>query len=161
MMLPPFNRKEDKKLVTDVMGRNLTIALFKETNDGRTDIKPIWSIKDWKEVYMDLADPTEYTTAIYLLGDWDHWVQIAEKSQVRAYVAEWRKELIIKLRSLAISYLKKQASGDKGTAAAKWLAENGYILDKKTKTKVEKEQDNRYNDVMSDVKRLKVLNAVK
>lgn len=156
-MLDPFDRVKNKHLVVDKMGRNLTIALFKETNDGRTDIQPLWSIKDWKEVYLNLSDPTEYSTAIYLIGDWDHWTNIAEKSQVRAYVQEWRKELIVKLRSEAIGYLRKQAKSEKGTAAARWLAENGYILDQKTKKKVTEESDQMFKDIVEHAARLKVV----
>lgn len=156
-MLEKFDRKKNKHLVVDSMGRNMTIGLFKETNDGRTDYKPLWSIKEWKEVYMDLSDPTEYSPAMYLLGDWDHWVQIADKSQARPYFAEWRKELVIKLRSEAIASLRKQAKGDKGTAAAKWLAENGYILDSKIKKKVVEESEQMYKDVLEHATRLKAV----
>jgi len=156
-MLKSFNRKEEKHRVQDSMGRNLTIALFKETNDGRTDYEPLWSIKDWKEVYMHLSDPTEYAPAMYLIGDWDHWIQIADKSQARPYFAEWRKELIVKLRSEAIQQLRVQASGPKGTAAARWLAENGFILDSKTKASIKKEQEDLYKDVLENATRLKVL----
>ncbi len=155
-MIDPFDRKKNRNLVQDSMGRNMTISLFKETNDGRTDYKPLWSIKDWKEVYLHLSDPTEYAAAMYLIGDWDHWIQIAEKSQARPYFAEWRKELVIKLRSEAISHLRRQASSDKGTAAARWLAENGYILDSKTKKKVAEETDQNMRDILEDAKRLKV-----
>lgn len=156
-MLTPFDRKKNRAQVQDSMGRNLTIALFKETNDGRTEYQPLWSIKDWKEVYLYLSDPTEYAPAIYLLGDWDHWVQIAEKSQVRPYIAEWRKEVIVKLRSEAIAALKVQACGPKGTAAARWLAENGYILDSKAKAAIAKEQEASLKDVLENATRLKVL----
>lgn len=156
-MLKPFDRKTNKALVQDSMGRNLTIALFKETNDGRTDYKPVWSIKEWKEVYLDLSDPTEYAPAMYLIGDWDHWVQIADKSQARPFFAEWRKELIVKLRSEAILALRKQAASPKGTAAARWLAENGYILDSKTKKQIEQDTDKMFKDVLENASRLKVV----
>ena len=156
-MLSPFDRINNKSMVQDSLGRNLTIALFKETNDGRTDYKPLWSVKEWKEVYLFLSDPTEYAPAQYLIGDWDHWVQIAEKSQVRPYIAEWRKELIVKLRSEAILALRKQAQSDKGTAAARWLAENGYILDTKTKKQVEQETDKIFKEVLDNATRLKVV----
>jgi hypothetical protein len=152
-MLEAFDRKKDLAKVRDSMGRNLTISLFKETNDGRTEYKPLWSIKDWKEVYLDLADPTEYAPAIYLIGDWDHWIKIAENSQARPYFAEWRKELVIKLRSEAIKALRRQAVSDKGTAAAKWLAENGFILDNKTKKKITEESEQMYKDVLANAER--------
>lgn len=126
-MISSFDRKKDKHLVQDNLGRNLTIALFKETNDGRAEYKPIWSLADWKEVYMDFADPTEYKAAIYLIGDWKHWTQLAEGSGVSPYIKEWRNELAIKLKAEGIEQLRKQAKSDKGTAAARWLAEQGFI----------------------------------
>jgi hypothetical protein len=142
-MLNPFDRKKNKFLVVDSQGRGLTIALFHETNDGRTDIKPIWSLKDWKEVYLELCDPTEWEPAIYLIGDWNHWKKIADGSAVAPIIAEWRKELKIKLKSMAIKELKMQAIGPKGTAAAKWLAEHGYEGKKK---KEEKEERDSYEE---------------
>jgi len=127
----------------DSQGRSLTIALFKETNDGRTDIKPTWSLTDWKEVYLELCDPTEWEPAMYLLGSWAHWKKIADNSAVAPFIAEWRKELKIKLKSVAINQIKQQAAGPKGTAAAKWLAENGY---EESKKKVKGEDRNSYEE---------------
>ena len=155
-MLEPFDRKKSKALVTDSLGRNLTISLFKETNDGRTELKPVWSIKDWKEVYLHLSDPTEYAPAMYLIGDWDHWQLIANKSQARVYFVEWRKELVVKMRSEAIKAIQKQAQSDKGTTAAKWLAENGFILDNKAKKEVERETDEMFKSILKNANLLKI-----
>ncbi len=142
-MIEKFDRNKYKSLVTDVMGRNLTIALFHETNDGRTEIKPVWKLSDWKEAYLEIGDPTDYAAAMHLIGDWNHWQQIAEKSQIAAAIKVWRKELSIKLRSEAIQYLKEQAKSPKGTTAAKWLAENGFEgkLPKVSKTQQRVEEE--------------------
>jgi hypothetical protein len=150
-----FNRKENKALVTDSQGRNLTIALFKETNDGRTTIQPIWSLKDWKEVYMEMKDPTEYEPAIYLIGDWLHWKQIADKSAASIFIKEWREELKVALRSEGIAQLRKQAKGDKGTTAAKWLAENGFSP---KEPRAKKMEDDSLDELIRDgAKRLEIV----
>lgn len=155
-MLSPFDRKKLKDVVVDSMGRNLTIALFHETNDGRTDIQPVWFLKDWKEVYMELLDPTEWEPAMYLIGDWNHWEQLAERSAVSPFIQQWRKELKIKIRSVAIASLKKQADSPKGTAAAKWLAE--HQDETKTTKRQAKQQDIASHEekmVLEDARRLK------
>lgn len=158
-MLEKFDREKNGKRVIDSLGRGLTVSMFHETNDERTEYKPIWYLKDWKEVYLHLSDPTEYAPAMYLIGSWEHWQRIADRSQVRAHITEWRKELIVKIRSDAVRSLQKQAMGDKGTTAAKWLAENGFILDSKTKREVERETDAMFKDVVENATRLKVVNS--
>jgi hypothetical protein len=155
-MLSRFDRKLNKHLVTDSLGKGLTIALFHETNDGRTDIKSIWSLKDWKEVYLDLLDPTEYEPAMYLLGDWLHWKRIADASACAPFIAQWREELKVKMKSLAIAELRKQAKGKMGTAAAKWLVEHTGE-DKKSKKQRQTEDFASFEEklVLANAERLK------
>lgn len=154
-MLSPFDRKKLKDVVTDSMGKGLTIALFHETNDGRTDISPVWYLKDWKEVYMELADPTEYEPAMYLIGDWNHWKRIANDSACSIFIAQWRDELKVKLKSMAIAHLKAQAATPGGTAAAKWLA---LHQDETKKTKRQEKQqsivDFEEKMILDDARRL-------
>jgi hypothetical protein len=155
-LISKFDRKKDKSLVVDSMGRNLTIALFYETNDGRTDIKPVWKLSDWKEAYLEIGDPTEYQAAIYLIGDWNHWKQLAEKSAVSVYIQDWRKELAVKLRSEAIAELVEQSKSPKGTTAAKWLAENGFEGKLPKVTKAQQIVEESYSDIREHSKRLGV-----
>lgn len=151
-MLSPFDRKKLKDVVTDSMGKGLTIALFHETNDGRTEYKPVWYLKDWKEVYMHLCDPTEYEPAMYLIGDWNHWKRIADNSACAPFIAMWREELKVKIKSIAFAHLKKQAAGKMGTAAAKWIAEHGA---EQKKSKKQRQSE----DVASFEERLVLENA--
>ena len=148
--------KPDRSLLVDGQGKNLTIALFKETNDGRSSIEPRFSLNSWKAIYMELADPTEYKAAMALTGDWLHWEQICRSWVIKPIIEQWRDELAVKLRSEAIEALKLQAMSDKGTAAAKWLAEKGFIEDKK-KRKNDHPEDITEREIMENAKRLKVV----
>lgn len=110
----------------DSSNKNMTIALFKETNDGRSAHPWIWTMKEWKEVYLDYSDPTEYLPAMHLIGDWNHWKAIVKSWGCNPFITEWREEVKIKLKAEAIANLIKIAKTEKGTAAARWLAEKGF-----------------------------------
>lgn len=155
-MLAKFDRRKNLSLVQDKMKRNLTVALFEETEDGRTDIKPLWSLKDWKEVYLDLKDPTEYLPAIHLIGDWDHWNVLVRSYAVGPYILSWREELKVKLRALAIANIVKQAQDPRGTAAAKWLAENGFEAKLPKASKTQKLIEETSSDIVEHSKRMGV-----
>ncbi len=106
---------------------------------------------------MDVADPTEYEAAMALTGDWQHWEQICNSWTLKPIIEQWRLELAVKLRSMAIEALKKQAKSDKGTAAAKWLAENGFMEGKKKKKDEHPQGNTEERDIMENAKRLKVV----
>jgi hypothetical protein len=46
---------------------------------------------------------------------------------IKPHVDKWQAELEIKLRSEAIQQMKLHAKQPGGTAAAKWLADKGYV----------------------------------
>lgn len=95
--------------------------------DPERSIKPIFSLAQWREVYVDIADPTDYKAALHLIGDWEHWRWLLKQSAgFAAAVHEWREEVATKIASEAISDLKVQAKKPTGIGAAKWLAENGW-----------------------------------
>lgn len=154
-MLPKFDRKKDKAIVTDKMGRNATIALFHETADGRSDIKSIWSVHEWKEVFLHVADPTEYEAAMWLIGDWKHWKLICASWALKPYMDQWREELKVKLRSMAIANIKKQAAQKGGTTAAKWLIDTAGEgkLPKKVSAKL-KEAEQEHDEILKHAKRM-------
>lgn len=158
-MLPEFDRKKNLKLVQDTSGKNLTIALFKETNDGRSAHKYVWTMKEWKEVYLHYSDPTEYLPAIHLIGDWNHWKMITKSWGCEPFIKEWREEVKIKLRAEAIAHLREQAASPKGTAAARWLAEQGF--EGKLPKKASKEIDEPSSDLLEHSTRMGIVHAVK
>lgn len=124
-----FDYIKFKPLVTDTTGRRLTLGLFKELSN---EPSAPFSIHDWHATYVRVSDPTDYKAAMELIGNWDHWLMLCECKGFAEHLAAWRKEVDVKLRSEAIDELKKQSRSDKGTAAAKWLAEEGSRATKRT-----------------------------
>ena len=114
-----FDWEANKSLVTDSTGRRLTIGLFKELSDNPS---APFSIADWRRIYVEIADPTDYKAAHVLIGQWEHWTMLTECKAFATELAKWRAEVEVKLRSEAIAELRKQAKTEKGTAAAKYLA---------------------------------------
>lgn len=108
----------------DAQGRLLACGLFKETAKAPKYVK--WSVDDWKKVYLELSDVTEYLPAMALVGDWTVWSRIRNEERLKPYFDMWREEVETKLKMHAIENLKKLAETPAGTAAAKWLAEGQY-----------------------------------
>jgi hypothetical protein len=126
-----YDYEANKSKLLDSTGRRITSGLFHELNDS--GVTPVFYLKDWKKVYVDIADPTEYETAMELIGDWDHWKILRSNPIVAAHFDEWAKEVETKVRSKAIKQMMIQSKTDKGAAAARWLAEAGFVLEKRPK----------------------------
>ena len=161
-----------REVLRDHIGSYRTQSLFLESNKSRLD--PIMTLKelDWewkgrllpslKKMYLDLADPTEYSVAIEVFGSWTHWNRILENKLIRTEIHKWREELEIKLRAEGIKALRATAKeeGSKGTAAAKFLADRGW--DKRKAGAPSKEETVRerkvqaavHNDLEEDAERI-------
>lgn len=138
----------------DTGGKWLTLALFWEERHPKYE--PSFTLKDYdierdgkqlpslKHIYLSFEDPTEYSFATEVLGGWEHWQALCDSYKLKPYIAKWRDELEIKLRSTAIRAMVNSAKvdGSKGLSAAKYLAEKGW--EKKrgrpSKDEVEKER---------------------
>lgn len=88
-----------------------------------------------KEIYLNFEDPTEYEFANAVLGSWDVWEGIADKSVTcKPVIAKWRRELEIRLRAKGISrisHLSKESSNDNIVlSASRFLAEAGWCSSK-------------------------------
>lgn len=123
---PHYDYEANKHLLVDSTGRRLTVGLFEEWADPTSSAKPIFRLGDWRKVYVEVGDPTDYKAALVLIGSWEHWQLLVDNPRFRAELESWRKEVEVKLRSEAIDHLKRHARDPKGTAAAKWLAEAGF-----------------------------------
>jgi len=102
-----------------------TKNLFKQYNPkGKEDLA------DWRRRFIEIADPTEYRGAIELLGSWNDWQAFKRNWPTfkNKILIDWLAEVEVKLRSEAISNICEQALSDKGTTAAKWLAEGKYKI---------------------------------
>ena len=119
----------------DVTGRYLTRGLLDELSVASNNDKypTRCSLKEAHDLYMEIADPTEYEFARALLYSpdtnfWDHWNRLLNTNEFMAHLARWREELEIQIRSEAIkSMIDLARSKQKGAAiAAKWVAERGW-----------------------------------
>jgi hypothetical protein len=116
----------DRTKFLDGSGKRVILQLFKEFARPDVKFKPVYTLQQWKEVFLDCRDPSEYAPAQALLGDWEHWLEVRNHPLVKPHVDKWQAELEVKLRSEAIGQIKMHAKQPGGTAAAKWLADKGY-----------------------------------
>jgi hypothetical protein len=115
-----------REKVVDSTGRNVVLGLFKEFARPDVKFKPIYTLKQVKSMFLDARDPSEYTAAMSIVGDWDHWLQLRNHPQLKGIIDHWHEELQVKLRSEAITDMVRHSKAPGGTAAAKWLADKGY-----------------------------------
>ncbi len=116
----------DRTKFLDGSGKRVVLQLFKEFARVDVKFKPVYTLQEWKEVFLDCRDPSEYSVAMALLGDWDHWLEVRNHPIIKPHIDKWHSELEVKLRSEAIQQMKAHAKQPGGTAAAKWLADKGY-----------------------------------
>lgn len=110
----------------DGSGKRVVLGLFKEFARPDVKFKPVFTLQEVKQLYLDCRDPSEYSVAQTLLGDWEHWQEVRNHALIKPHVDKWAAELEVKLRSEAITQMKAHAKQQGGIAAAKWLAEKGY-----------------------------------
>jgi len=116
----------DRTKFLDGSGKRVILQLFKEFARPDVKFRPVYTLQEWKDVFLDCRDPSEYQPAQLLLGDWEHWVDVRNHPLIKPHVDKWQSELEVKLRSEAIHQIKSHAKQPGGTAAAKWLADKGY-----------------------------------
>ena len=106
-------------------------ALFKELEGP----DPIFTLKEedceWKgkhlyslpRLYLELteSDPTEWNFAITIFGSWETWEKISEYDALKPYVAGWRRQKELRIRSVAAQVLIKEAQGGSYLAAKELL----------------------------------------
>jgi hypothetical protein len=119
----------DRTKFLDGSSKRVILGLFKEFARCDVKFKPVFTLQEVKELFLDCRDPSEYAVAMELLGDWEHWLEVRNHVLIKPHVDKWQAELAVKLRSEAIMQMKQHAKQPGGTAAAKWLAEKGYKED--------------------------------
>lgn len=125
--------KYDKSVFCDASGKKVVVGLFEEFDRPDRKFRPPFKLADWKQVFLDARDPSEYEAAMRLVGDWDHWLLIRNHPFIAPYIDKWHEELEVKLRSESIKKMVALSGQPGGTAAAKWLAEKGYAVEKQPK----------------------------
>lgn len=149
-----FDYSTIKDTVVDAYGRRIVLSLFSEYSRG--EFVPLWSLKkDWKSIYLEVADPTEYETAMCLIGDWEHYLLIRNHPKIKPIMDAWAEEVIVKLKSQAFRKLEKLSNSPNGTAAAKYISE-GSLYGKGRKTKqIPVEKQSEFSDrINEDMERL-------
>lgn len=161
----------DKSKFVDVNGNPLTQGLFLEI--GYNTEYAQYTLKDYdhtyngvvypslKKLYLAEEDPTEYIFANkYLLG-WQHWERICKNKVLSQYTNQWREELEIKLRAMAVRALRDMCTSENGNfQAAKFLADKGWDKNKvgrPSKAELEKRKaigERVDNEFSADVRRM-------
>jgi hypothetical protein len=152
----------EHKLRSDT-NRRVTRSLFNEVSYDerynfftlqRWDTKPVKGLPDglvsFPQTYLKYCkeDPTEYTFALAVFGDWDHWQRVLAVKELKAPVEALRKEVIIAIRAEGFKsvFQEVKTSGRSAFTAAKWLAEKGWVTpdapsDVRTKRKDKEAQE--------------------
>lgn len=102
------------------VGKKPSKALF---FDGTYDLD------HFHEVFIEKMDPTEYTAAMELVGDWIEWNRLkAQWSEFNDLVEVWKEEVRVKMDSEALANLYKMSKGNgpNGLTASKFIATREY-----------------------------------
>lgn len=85
-----------------------------------------YKLEDFHDAYIECEDMTEYKPAMKMVGTWKEWCRLKRDwPTFNSYLAEWREELEIKLRSRAMEKLQGLVA-EGNLQAAKFFAEEGY-----------------------------------
>jgi hypothetical protein len=149
-----FDYSTIKDTVVDAYGRRIVLSLFSEYSRG--EFEPLWSLrKDWKAIYLEVADPTEYETAMCLIGDWEHYSLIRNHPKIKPVMDAWAEEVAVKLKSAAFRKLEKLSTTPNGTAAAKYISEGQFFgKGRKAKQITEEKQSKISERISEDMERL-------
>lgn len=148
----------DRSKYLDDSGKRVVVGLFEEFDRSDRKFRPLFKLADWKQPYIESRDPSEYSAAMKLIGDWDHWQAIRTNSLISPIIDKWHQEMLVLIQSEAIKAMVVHSKLQGGTAAAKWLAENGWEekTPKKRGRPVSKEvpTDTTALDISKDLERL-------
>lgn len=124
----------DRSKFKDSTGKLLTQSLFLE-NGYHTEFA-VYTLSDTdkeykgkvypslRRLFLETMDPTEYEFATKYLWGWDHWQRIAANGLMTEQIEQWREELEVRLRSMAIRSIVVGALGSYN--AAKWVADGSW-----------------------------------
>ena len=135
-----------RSVMLDTQSRFRTTSLFYETCLQREKYPPIFTTqakdrtvgdktyRSLKAIFFsyDHVPNCEYEFALDVFGSWDHWIQLAHKSQLQDEVKSWRHELEIKNRCAAIKTLIQQSQDpEKGLSAARAVIAEEHLGSKR------------------------------
>lgn len=82
------------------------------------------------KLYMAADDPTEYKFATTHLESLAHWEELCACTWFKPYAERWRRELELRLKSIALARIMSEAEntlGKNAFHANKYLVEKGWI----------------------------------
>lgn len=146
-------------------GVYLTRQLFLENQlpDGP---KPVYTLKGYdhqyrgqlypslRRLFVESDDPTEYSFAITHLDGWEHWKAICSQTWFAPYLADWREELEIKIKSRALQKIQTAANSatkdslqaNKVLLAGGWLEKPSASVGRPTKEKIKREAEKLFDE---------------
>ena len=150
-------------ILRDSKNKIRTQSLFLETNQNDT-YRPIFTLKEYnwvrhgisypslKLLYLEIGDPTEYEFAMAIFGSWRIWQRICNNQMIKKEVDLWREELELRILSQSVKAIMDTAAteGSKGTTAAKWLADKGWLDKRGRPSKEELKRKERMKERISD-----------
>jgi hypothetical protein len=74
---------------------------------------------------MEVADITEFEFANKFFESYQHWKKICETTWMQPVLAEWREELELSIRSMALNFLIEKSSST--VDVAKYLLNNNWV----------------------------------
>ena len=148
--------------VSDIDKKYVLFTLKEENYEG---------YQSFPNIYFALTenDPTEYEFAMTVFGSWEHWLVVAESSELKPVVLKLREEKNVRQKAKAVKFMLDEVStkGRSSFAAAKLLLgkpwEDAPVVanetPKQTKTRVKanaKEDEMVYSDksLSEDAERL-------
>lgn len=143
--------------------RSETKQLFKQFNPKGTE-----DLDEWRKIFVDSGDPTEYAGAEALGFTWKEWTKFKKDWPHfrNVIVKDWLAELEIKIRSGAIKKMVDSMDQKLDTGAMKWLAEGKYKPAEDKKGAAARKQEERIkrgvaDEIDDDIARVAQSNVVK
>ena len=108
----------------------ITKNLFEELSANEDEIVYSLAREDGKfpslyKLYMEAADLIEFDFAVKYFENYQHWKKLCQTAYFSPYIAEWRVELELMIRSKALGSLIKKS--DSSTEIAKYLLNNNWV----------------------------------
>lgn len=127
---PPYRNDMNQRYT-----KQLFFEMWRDLPEDQRKITPPFSLHIKREgyvcfgeEYINDADPTGYTTAVRLLGDYGHWKALEGARWFREAKAIWDEELDAKLKAEGLAKIRELSKGDdaKALQAARYLANQEY-----------------------------------
>lgn len=105
-------------------------ALFEEFNDGTLQATPIYSLKEFHRVFVEVGDLTEYKAALALTGSWPAWERIKRNWKAFSSILDvWKEEIRVAKTSAALGKINElitEGTDAVALSAAKWIADQQF-----------------------------------